>query len=293
MPLMSSNLTADPTHGHNEAGETFIDNLARPRHATYFRWKAAADFAVAVLLFVPTFAVIAILVLLVRATSSGPGIYRQMRVGKDGRRFMIYKIRTMRADAEAVSGPVWTQLQDPRVTFLGRILRTLHLDELPQIYNVLRGEMSFIGPRPERPEFVRVLSEAIPGYRIRLTVLPGITGLAQVNLSPDTDLESVRRKLVLDCEYIHNAGLWLDLRLFFCTSARMFRVSLVRLLGLHRDVVLPDPGDSEGETEPLVAGAPGFHVPHVRGHAGGQSMAHSADGTLHASRQAQVTKRPR
>ena len=130
--------------------------------------------------------------LLVRLTSRGPGIYKQARVGKDGRKFMMYKIRTMRQDAEAASGPMWTQAHDPRVTFLGRVLRKLHLDELPQLFNVLKGEMSLVGPRPERPEFVRVLAEAIPGYRNRLAVRPGVTGLAQVNLPPDTDIASVR-----------------------------------------------------------------------------------------------------
>ena len=190
MSLMTSNVTENPTQGRNEAGEQLIDHSPTPRRVAYLRWKSLVDFAAAVLLIIPVGGLIAILALLVRATSSGAAIYRQMRVGKDGRRFMIYKIRTMRADAEAASGPVWTQLHDPRVTFLGRILRTLHLDELPQIFNVLRGEMSFIGPRPERPEFVRVLSEAIPGYRIRLTVLPGITGLAQVNLRPTPTLRA-------------------------------------------------------------------------------------------------------
>ena len=162
--------------------------------------------------------------LLVRATSKGPGIYQQMRVGKDGRRFMMYKIRTMRVDAEAASGPVWTQPHDPRVTYLGEILRKLHLDELPQIFNVLRGEMSFVGPRPERPEFVRVLSETVPRYRDRLAVRPGITGLAQINLPPDSDLMSVRRKLALDLDYIERGNLWLDARLFLCTALRVIKV---------------------------------------------------------------------
>ena len=137
---------------------------------------------------------------------------------------MMYKIRSMRHDAEAASGPKWTQASDPRVTGLGKLLRKLHLDELPQLFNVLKGEMAIAGPRPERPEFVRVLGEAIPGYRNRLAVLPGITGLAQVNLPPDSDLASVERKLVLDCEYIERAGLWLDLRLTLWTFLRIFKM---------------------------------------------------------------------
>ena len=213
------------------------DDSATQRCARYFRWKVALDFAIAALLLVPVGAMTAILVLLVRATSKGPGIYRQLRVGKDGRCFTIYKIRTMRIDAEAASGPVWTKPNDPRRTFLGRILRKLHLDEFPQIFNVLRGEMSFVGPRPERPEFVRVLSETIPRYRDRLFVRPGITGLAQINLPPDSDVMSVRRKLVLDLDYIEHGNLWLDVRLLFCTALRIVKVNesfLIAILGLQR-----------------------------------------------------------
>src|SRR6185436_18198088 len=132
---------------------------------------------------------------------------------------------------ETKSGPVWSAPgSDPRVTRLGYWLRKLHLDELPQLFNVLRGEMSLIGPRPERPEFVKVLAESIPGYMDRLRVAPGITGLAQINLPPDTDLNSVRRKLVLDLEYIETASFLLDLRMFVCT--------LFRLIGVRGDTAM-------------------------------------------------------
>jgi len=226
--------------------------------APYFRWKGPIDRFIAAILFVPGLPVIALLALLVRLTSRGPGIYRQARVGKDGRRFMMYKIRTMRQDAEASSGPVWTKVHDPRITPLGKVLRKLHLDELPQLFNVLKGEMSLVGPRPERPEFVRVLAEAIPGYRIRLVVLPGVTGLAQVNLPPDTDITSVQRKLVLDCEYIERGGLLLDLRLMFCTFLRIFRIHepwLLWVLRLARDIQTPTldgavSGNGEQSAEP-------------------------------------------
>ena len=195
----------------------------------------------AALLAVPIGCAVVLLALLVRATSKGPGIYRQLRVGKDGRHFMIYKIRTMRVDAEAASGPIWTQPGDRRVTFVGRILRKMHLDELPQILNVLRGEMSLVGPRPERPEFVRVLGEAFPHYRDRLLVRPGVTGLAQIGLPPDSDLTSVRRKLALDVDYIRHGNLWLDARLLLATALRIFKVHegfLIRVLGLQRFDVL-------------------------------------------------------
>jgi lipopolysaccharide/colanic/teichoic acid biosynthesis glycosyltransferase len=170
------------------------------------------------------------LVVLIRLTSRGPGIFKQVRVGKNGKQFTMYKLRSMRYDAEAKTGAVWTQPKDNRTTRLGKILRKLHLDELPQLFNVLKGEMSLIGPRPERPEFVVVLERRIPGYRQRLRVLPGITGLAQINLPPDTDLESVRKKQELDMEYIRTATLLLDLRMLVSTFLRM--------LGLRGSVVM-------------------------------------------------------
>ncbi len=214
-----------------------LEGADATHRAGYFRWKVALDLAIACFLLIPVSTMIAILVLLVRMTSKGAGIYRQIRVGKGGRCFMIYKIRTMYVNAEAASGPVWTQSGDPRVTFLGFILRKLHLDELPQIFNVLRGEMSFVGPRPERPEFVRVLSETVPRYRDRLVIRPGITGLAQINLPPDTDLVSVRRKVALDLNYIEHGNLWLDTRLLLCTAFRVFKVPegfLTWILDLQR-----------------------------------------------------------
>ena len=136
----------------------------------------------------------------------------------------MYKIRTMRLDAEAETGPVWAKANDPRITRLGRFLRKLHLDELPQLINVVKKEMSLIGPRPERPEIAAVLAEDIPGYTDRLVVLPGVTGLAQINLPPDSTLDDVRRKLVLDMKYIKQAGPWLDARILMSTFARMVGV---------------------------------------------------------------------
>jgi lipopolysaccharide/colanic/teichoic acid biosynthesis glycosyltransferase len=221
-----------------------------PRPTAYFRWKTVIDRVVAVLLLAPGLPLIALLTLLVRLTSRGPGIFRQVRVGRDGRNYMMYKIRTMRLDAEAASGPIWAGTAgDPRITPLGRVLRKFHLDELPQLLNVVKGEMSLVGPRPERPEFVRVLAESIPDYRHRLLVPPGITGLAQLNLPPDSDLNSVRRKLILDCEYINRAGPWLDARLVLCTFLRIFKLPerwLLPLFGLRRIVSLPVIFDGPG-----------------------------------------------
>jgi lipopolysaccharide/colanic/teichoic acid biosynthesis glycosyltransferase len=125
-------------------------------------------------------------------------------------------------DCEKVSGPQWSRPGDPRITRVGAFLRRTHLDELPQLWNVLRGEMSLVGPRPERPEFVPALAEAIPGYLGRLQVRPGVTGLAQVTLPADTDLDSVRRKLASDLHYVNYFNAWLDLRILLATGLKVF-----------------------------------------------------------------------
>ena len=207
-------------------------------------WRAAVNRVLALALLVPALPLMAVTVVIVRFTSPGPGIYRQTRVGLRGRTFVMRKIRTMRLDAESGSGPVWAQQRDPRVTRVGRLIRALHLDELPQLFNVLHGEMDLVGPRPERPEFTQWLGREIPGYLNRLAVRPGITGLAQINLPPDSDLDSVRRKLALDLEYIHARTTWLDLRIVACTALRLFGVRSAvarRLLALNRQPVVLTP----------------------------------------------------
>ncbi len=184
--------------------------------------------------------VIVILVALVRLGSRGPGVYSQVRVGQHGKIFVMYKIRSMVQDAEEDTGPVWTQNEnDPRITLIGRFLRKSHLDELPQLCNVVRGEMALFGPRPERPELIHILAERIPGYLNRLAVQPGITGLAQINLPPDTDIASVRRKLQLDMEYVKHANIRLNVRMFFWTCLRLIGVSAssaTRIMKLGRHV---------------------------------------------------------
>ncbi|HUY91127.1 MAG TPA: sugar transferase [Pirellulales bacterium] len=210
------------------------DASSRSVAAAYFEWKDYGGRCLAIVLFIAGLPIMAATMLLVRLTSRGPAIYRQIRVGRNGRTFRMYKIRTMRVDAEAATGPVWTQLHDPRITRVGWWLRKLHLDELPQIVNVLRGEMALIGPRPERPEFTRRLALEIPGYLDRLAVRPGITGLAQINLPPDTDTESVQRKLVLDLLYVCEGSLSLDLKILACTFARLFGIKGRRITRLFR-----------------------------------------------------------
>jgi lipopolysaccharide/colanic/teichoic acid biosynthesis glycosyltransferase len=188
------------------------------RHPWYPAWKYRVDRAVALVLAVPALPVVALAALVVKLTSRGPAFYTQARVGRDGRPFTIFKIRTMLDNCESLTGPRWSIPGDPRVTRVGTFLRATHLDELPQLLNVLRGEMSLIGPRPERPEFVPELERVFPAYRQRLHVRPGVTGLAQVQLPPDADLASVRRKLAHDLYYIQHLSPWLDLRLLVCTG---------------------------------------------------------------------------
>jgi lipopolysaccharide/colanic/teichoic acid biosynthesis glycosyltransferase len=193
--------------------------------AAYFRWNWLLNRFLGAVLLVIAAPVILVCLVAVMLTSPGAPLYRQKRVGKGGRLFTIYKIRTMRLDAEKGTGPVWTTTnRDPRITRIGRFFRGTHLDELPQLLNVVAGEMSLVGPRPERPEFAEALADEIPGYLNRLHVLPGVTGLAQVNLPPDTDFDSVRRKLVLDLKYIAEGSLWLDIRLMIATLAPLMGI---------------------------------------------------------------------
>lgn len=205
----------------------------------YFRRRMWFDRLVAGAMLLVALPVIGILVLLVRLTSKGPGIYRQRRVGCNNEVFTIYKIRTMVNDAEKKTGAVWAKRNDCRVTWVGKVLRTLHLDELPQLFNVVRGDMALVGPRPERPEIVSKLAEEIEDYPLRHQVPPGITGLAQLNLPADTDLESVRRKLYLDLQYIREANFWLDFRIVCSTIPKMLAMPVetsLRWFCLRREV---------------------------------------------------------
>lgn len=179
--------------------------------------------------------ILLVLIGLVRLASPGPGLYRQKRVGLNGSEFTIYKLRSMRRDAESMTGPTWASEQDARITLFGRLLRYTHLDELPQIINVARGEMDFVGPRPERPEFVTPLLRQVDHYEHRLLSLPGITGIAQVNLPPDTTIDCVRKKVAADCHYIQTASLWLDMRLIAATILRVIGIRYhhgAKLLGV-------------------------------------------------------------
>ena len=206
--------------------------------------KAILDFAIALVLFVVTFPLMLMVGLLVRLTSYGPAIYSQLRVGRGGKPFWIYKFRTMRHECEKGSGAQWSHPGDSRITVVGRFLRASHLDELPQLLNVLFGQMSLVGPRPERPEFTPRLTQVIPSYERRMLVRPGVTGLAQVQLPPDSDLNSVRRKLQYDLWYIDQGSVWLDLRLILCTAMKVVFLPMplcCRLLGVPGSILVERP----------------------------------------------------
>ncbi len=185
------------------------------RAGTAYRWaKRWLDIAFSLAALVIAAPIIGALAVLVMATSRGPAFFRQRRVGLHGNEFTIYKLRTMVVDAERQTGPTLADPYDARVTRLGRILRITRLDELPQFVNVLRGDMSVVGPRPERPQFTSRFMAQIPGYAKRLAVRPGITGLAQVYGGYRTD---VRTKLKYDWAYIYHQSLLLDLKILLKT----------------------------------------------------------------------------
>jgi sugar transferase (PEP-CTERM system associated) len=157
----------------------------------------------------------------VRLSSRGPVLYRQVRVGLNGEPFTLFKFRSMRADAEASTGAVWAIRDDPRVTRVGKFIRKVRFDELPQLFNVLRGDMALVGPRPERPEFVKALSEKIPYYRQRHSVRPGLTGWAQINYKYGDTFEDTITKLEYDLYYIKNLSMSLDSYIIFHTLKAM------------------------------------------------------------------------
>jgi lipopolysaccharide/colanic/teichoic acid biosynthesis glycosyltransferase len=242
------------------AGRSRRDRTPAPRPAVmpeayswYPRVKALADFALAGLFAIPALPMVLLAALAVKLTSRGPVFYTQTRVGRGGRLFSIIKLRTMFYNCESLTGPRWCVPGDSRITLVGRFLRKTHLDELPQLVNVLCGDMSLIGPRPERPEFIPDLERALPAYRQRLNVRPGVTGLAQVQLPPDTDIESVRRKLAHDLFYVRRLGPWMDVRLLFCTAFYALGLPfgiIGRLLGLPASAAI------EQATRDLVPQAP-------------------------------------
>jgi len=182
--------------------------------------KRVLDIFLAVIAIILLWPLYLLTALLIKGTSKGPLLFTQTRVGQGGRLFKIYKFRTMHVDAEKETGPVWAQKDDPRLIPAGEFIRKTHLDEIPQFINVLKGDMSVIGPRPERPEFVGKLKEQITDYEKRLAVKPGITGLAQVWHNYDETIKDVRKKIKYDLLYIKKICFLTDIRILL----RTFRV---------------------------------------------------------------------
>ena len=225
---LNNNVTFDhlPSVYEEFTGKIAIENL-RPSWLIFSEgfkktaWLLAAkrtlDIFCATLGLILASPLMAIAALLVRLSSAGPVLYHQVRVGLNGRTFTVHKFRTMRQDAEAGTGAVWAQAQDPRITPVGRFMRRTRLDELPQLWNVLRGDMSMVGPRPERPEFVSQLTEKIPFYGLRHTVRPGVTGWAQIRYTYGASVEDAMQKLQYDLFYIKRMTLAFDVFVLFST----------------------------------------------------------------------------
>jgi sugar transferase (PEP-CTERM system associated) len=207
-------------------GKILIDDL-RPswlifsdgfRVSRATRWmKRTIDLTLSVLLAVAAFPVMVLAAVAIWLESGGPVVYRQERVGENGRTFTLCKFRSMRIDAEKGGTPLWAKDGDDRITRVGRVIRTTRLDELPQLWNVLRGDMSFVGPRPERPFFVAELAQAIPFYQQRHAVKPGLTGWAQVKYRYGASLEDAMEKLRYDLYYIKHLSVFFDLTIVFDT----------------------------------------------------------------------------
>jgi exopolysaccharide biosynthesis polyprenyl glycosylphosphotransferase len=171
--------------------------------------KTCFDYLVAFLLLLATAPITILTALAIKLTSSGPVFFRQERVGRNGRIFNVLKFRSMTQDAEK-AGPQWAKVNDARVTTIGRFIRKVRIDEIPQVINVLRGEMSFVGPRPERPYFVDQLNAAIPYFDERHRVKPGLSGWAQINYPYGASMEDARNKLSYDLYYLKNGTIFLD-----------------------------------------------------------------------------------
>ncbi|MEW5733778.1 MAG: exopolysaccharide biosynthesis polyprenyl glycosylphosphotransferase [Thermodesulfobacteriota bacterium] len=182
----------------------------------------------ALLLLALLFPLLAAVAIAIKLSSPGPVFFSQERVGKDGHPFPMIKFRSMQDKAEVGTGPVWAQKNDPRVTPVGRLIRKTHIDELPQLINVVLGHMSLVGPRPERPFFVEKLSQTIPGYHLRHTVRPGITGWAQINYSYGASANDAREKLKYELFYIKHRSPALDLYILFATARTLFATSGAR-----------------------------------------------------------------
>ncbi len=198
----------------------FLENLSKS-HKVYEFIKRPTEIILAILLALILTPIALLLGLLVAITSKGPALFRQKRSGRNDQEFMIYKFRTMRTDAEK-NGPQWAKPNDDRTTLAGKFLRRTHLDEIPQLINIIRGDLSFVGPRPERPEFVAHLKKDVPYFELRLLVRPGITGWAQINYKYGASVEDAYEKLQYDMYYLKNRSLTLDFIILLRTVKYLF-----------------------------------------------------------------------
>jgi len=183
--------------------------------------KEIFDIVVGSILLVLALPLLAVCAVIIKLSSKGPVLFSQVRVGQGGRPFRMYKLRTMYVDAESATGAVWAKADDPRVVPTCRWMRRSHIDELPQLVNVIRGDMSLVGPRPERPEILAELEKVYPEVRRRLSVRPGITGLAQIRNGYDTTIEAFREKLRADLEYIERQNWSTELRILASTLTKL------------------------------------------------------------------------
>lgn len=197
--------------------EWFLDNIAQGSKKSYETFKRGVDAIGAIILGLPMLVVIPIVMALVRLDSAGPVFFRQRRTGRNGQPFDIIKFRTMRINAEESTGAVWAQKNDPRITRIGRFLRKTRIDELPQLWNILIGQMSFVGPRAERPEFDEQLAIQIPFYNERYLIKPGLSGWAQINYPYGASPQDAMHKLQYDLYYIKHRSLALDLEIILKT----------------------------------------------------------------------------
>ncbi len=196
--------------------------IIRFAHKSFDKFKRCLDYCLSIAGLTITSPLVAFAALMIKLESPGPIIYKQNRVGLNGKVFRIYKLRTMRADAEKGTGAVWAKANDPRITSIGRVLRKTRIDEIPQLFNVIKGEMSIVGPRPERPEIVRDLKKTILDYEKRLVVKPGITGLAQIFHKYDESIEDVKQKIKYDLLYIRKMCWLVELRILAQTFVVVF-----------------------------------------------------------------------
>ncbi len=193
--------------------------IIRFARKSFDKFKRDSDIILSIIALIIASPILLFAAILIKTNSKGPVIYRQLRVGKNHKVFKIYKLRTMAIDAEKFTGAVWAKKNDSRITSVGKFLRKTHIDEIPQFINVLKGEMSIVGPRPERPEMVRTLKQLIKDYEKRLQVNPGITGLAQAVHKYDETIEDVKKKIKFDLLYIRKMCFWTDINILGQTFA--------------------------------------------------------------------------